>query len=319
MRRIAPLCILTISLVLSGAVAAVRPEVSDEPSGYELSGQVSVPTGMRPAGIAVLVVDSGLYTTTDAEGSFGLPPLPSGPYDLLLLREDLRDKTVSVEVEQEDLHLVIAMEPAALLTGHLLLENPADPLQGSTVTFADRSTQTDEEGWYLLDLGQNEPSTVRFEREGYLAAEVTLAVRGMDRLDVELQAAGEHRLTGTVGDGLEPVLGAQVLFQGSEASEPREQQTDEGGRFQFERCPPGSYRLVVTAPGFERVVVDPLALFSDLDLKVILTSVVLSELPSCTTSGRISLRTSRQRTTWLLLSIGLLAGLCRRRRVENMD
>lgn len=125
-----------------------------------------------------------------------------------------------------------------------------DPVGAATITVGDESTTTDDAGAYTLPVAAGD-HTLTAGAYGYVTATaaITVATGETTTLDVGLDTAATHDLSGTVtGPDGDPVEHARVTLAGSPFDVVT---TDDGGSFGFDGVAAGTYAVRVAAAGHQ--------------------------------------------------------------------
>ncbi|TDC56645.1 hypothetical protein E1212_01340 [Jiangella ureilytica] len=129
-----------------------------------------------------------------------------------------------------------------------------DPVGAATVTVGDETTTTDDAGAYTLPVAAGE-HPVTAAAYGYVTATTAVAVEtgATVTLDLELETAATHDVTGTVTGPGGPVEHARVTLAGTPFDAAT---TDADGAFAFGGVAAGTYTVRVTAAGHQPVTAD---------------------------------------------------------------
>ncbi|MBB5787017.1 carboxypeptidase regulatory-like domain-containing protein [Jiangella mangrovi] len=146
-----------------------------------------------------------------------------------------------------------------------------DPVAGATIAVGDTATATtDDTGAYAVPVAAGD-HTVTAAAYGYVTAteDVTVAIGETTTIDLALDAAATHDLTGTVTGPAGPIAHARVTLAGTPFDAVS---TDDEGRFGFDGVAAGTYEVRVSAAGHQPATLD-LTLDGDEQLDVALDAL----------------------------------------------
>jgi protocatechuate 3,4-dioxygenase beta subunit len=250
--------------------------------------------------------------SSDEQGRFTIPHVPSGSYDLTILLPGFAKLTSQGHEVPRDAETIdlgsFTMVPGERLQGQVV-DSAGRPIDGVEVRVVsdvaaatwnrpDRSepdATTGPDGWFALDdLGPGSRVDLWFRRTAYVERrEPAVDVPHPGPLTVTIQAAS--RVSGTVvdADG-DPVAGAAVSFmrtqRGGDARgwfrgmTARTESADGDGRFLFEGIEPGPVSLSAVAEGFRKTELGAIDVPEGKDL----TDVVLRLEPGAVLLGRVT-------------------------------
>ena len=162
--------------------------VMDPESNFSsVSGTVYDTTGRALDSVKISVNGTSVNATTDASGSYHLPGLPYGNYNITAGRPGYYDSTVSVTLDTTafilDFHLIkrLYLHISGNVYGN---DDPDKPLQNVRVTalgLTRDSTLTDKNGHFTLDkiIGASSYK-LKFSLHGYADTTIKVAVAGKD-------------------------------------------------------------------------------------------------------------------------------------------
>jgi hypothetical protein len=205
------------------------------------------------------------HTTTGADGSYTLGPLPPGRYTVVAVGVEFPTSVTEVVIPQlspEPIRMDFArLPPAARTLALRLLDEEGRPLANAPVRLTARyvypAMTTDPDGRLHKDLGPGRHD-VRLQIEGYEEVRLDAIVLGTEVDSKEMEVRLKPVRYGTVaakvlwGDTGEPVPGATVQVRLSRSSWPRSPLpsavTDAEGQATLEQVPTGRY-TVLASPG----------------------------------------------------------------------
>lgn len=249
---------------------AVRTRATVEPAGeaevlLSLEGELhrlygrtvdarGFPVGGAQVTIASLRASTPHRTTVFSadDGTFVADGLPSGPWRLDATAPSYAPSTVDVFDDDDEAQVPLAR--GASVSGTVLDDFSGDGV-GATVTLVRDDlpperlrARADGEGAWSIPRARAATWTVRFEADGYLAAERTVTVtdRGRGPEDVALdpvRLTPGGRAEGAVVDALGHVIARARVRAGE-----RSTRTDAQGRFALDGLPGGHVDLVASHP-----------------------------------------------------------------------
>jgi hypothetical protein len=213
-----------------------------------LQGQVTDSETNQPLqGVRVGVADRS--SLTDPQGVFKLEYVPRQAHSL----QATADGYIALERSLDDNGSWDGSEPTDLallpngLRGVVSDADSGQPLSGAEVRFQDRSTQTDETGFYHLARVAG-PGEITVNHPGYLPgngqAELPSVLSGQDPVDLQLSPTV---LAGQILDGRagEPVPGATVTVAGQKTT------SDERGYYELFGLHGANLTLDASLTGYE--------------------------------------------------------------------
>jgi len=227
---------------------------------YQLSGRVTLGSGMDHSGILVSISPSGLSAQTDVDGEFVVQGIGPGNYQLQLSRNGYRSQQVALTMPDNEpayrIPYTIDLTRAyGVLKGQVTLPDRADHsgilvnLTGTVYT-----TTTDTSGYWSMTLPEGEyTQDLQYSRNGFSTATVPgpyqISATAESSLDPSELVRLVGSLTGALVDEDGTVLSG-VTVQLTELG--LTTTTDAQGLYTFTNVPTGDFTLALVAAGFQR-------------------------------------------------------------------
>jgi len=226
--------------------------------GHEVSGLVSDTAGRPVPGASLRLVAAGRFwgggpeTRSKGDGTFVMPGVQDGDYGLWAEAEGYAPSAGKqrVSVAGEPVAgLEVRLDPGAVLLGRVSGLPPEDfarvgiQLEGDTPHFEDApvDTQGNVRIEHLLPGSYTVIGSVA--RSGRQARQRVVIEPGMPEATVQLEFGAGVTLSGRAVQGDQPIAGAMLYGQGTDADYSGWTETDFEGRFTLEGLEPGRYRL----------------------------------------------------------------------------
>lgn len=259
----------------SGRRASGRVEISEGEAearldlefatGFTLTGKAETNRGPL-AGVMVQVtgktVKSGGLVTTGSDGNFELEGLEPGLYTLRLRafdqaidhQEDIeitadRDVTIFLVMARVAGYVRDRFDGAPIADATLEVRSVTE--DGSTLSFL-RAPRSDARGYFSLGEIPEGSWRVVARRSRYAPSEEVIEVYGQPVEDLEIllePTEGVYLSVALDSGGVPPSVDAAVL-SGDQVVVSGRFNTTEGGRLRLGEVPAGSFRLLVSAPGY---------------------------------------------------------------------
>jgi len=249
------LAIIVIAVLVASAYACYSTGI-DIPSG--LASAVA----LTPIKVSGTITDAVSGTPPDnaritlRNPSPGDPPLsvPIGPQGEFSVENVRRGSLLLFEAEgyepqelsvDRSVELNAALKPIHL-SGTVLDSFTGLPVAGASVELADKNTNTDVDGSYKID-GAKKNNQLTVKAKGYATASTTYT--GQSNLDIDLRPNTLAGIVRDAGTG-NPIKNAHVSAGGRDTS------SDESGNYKLADLPSEALELTVTAPGYEKAVLN---------------------------------------------------------------
>jgi hypothetical protein len=205
---------------------------------------------------AVAPAEERVYGASDTRGNFRLEGLASGEYRLEAHAPGHSRAVVESVMVPSKEPLTVALLPAGLIEG-FVVDAQGLPAAGAEVQLGGKvpqSVTTGQGGGFSVEVeaGDYLVSARRGSEAGALASPISVSA-GHTVKDVQVRLGQAAALEGSVvaSSTGAPVAGARVdVSPFTRSGDSGRAVTDEAGRFVVEPLAPGSYDLVVSAPGF---------------------------------------------------------------------
>lgn len=234
----------------------------DDGPNWAVKGTVADAATDEPIANASVELEAGneTYTNvTDADGQYGLANVPAGEHELTVTAENYTDRTVSVDVpENETVTKDIALDTlSGTISGEVTASDDGKPVENVTVVAENGDgevyeTTTDENGTYELDgvSAGTYVVDVADTPPGFEPEEVITVAPGehVDGVDFEIdRTAGSIEGYVTNAAGI-PIAEANVVDADNGAFNAT---TNESGYYEITNVTPGTNALRATADGYD--------------------------------------------------------------------
>lgn len=218
--------------------------------GLTISGRVTNTRG-APIEKAAVFVQSEDTVFTDADGTYIVPDLSTGEYQLSAAHNQYTSaERVTVAAGTANVNFVLVDNAA--IEGRLLSARTGQPI---TVFSMGTGVIHEPEGRFRVTVSEGE-STVTFRAEGYVETQVKLpyVVAGETRRDVIVRLESGNTLAGRVVDSSRVGIDGVEIFRGEVPSPMMHQQspltTRADGSFSLDGVPAGPNRISARHPRF---------------------------------------------------------------------
>ena len=224
-----------------------------------LSGTVTSGIDKAPlAGAEVRVSGLPLSTRTDASGQFRLTGLPAGAKEVSITLPGYATQQVQAKVEAAKQERI-----AVILMGDAVVHGVAmDAVTRAAVSGVEikvprtsLTATTDDDGHFRIEGAKGGTIELHATAAGYPTSTVKAEVASGKETPVDVELTGSAILTGQVVNAVskEPIAKAVVQI----GSSGHKVETDENGRYRFEKVRAGVAKLEVTADGFAKEQKEP--------------------------------------------------------------
>lgn len=251
------------AIVDPGVVTAVNIGLS--PDNGSVTGQITnILTGVPIAGATVSIIQNNVIfgtAVTNDQGIYQVNGLAPGKYRVEVFADNFSQNSEGVFIVSNVLSQVnLGLDPnPGSIGGTVTAGDTGLPLSGVLITLIDQisllfaSTLTDDQGRYLFQNIAPGIYKLVFTKENFSSNEAGANVISGRQAVVDLSLnANPGALTGVVADvvtGL-PIPGANIKIFTETGTLIAVLGTDSAGRYQITDLAPGSYNIVVAAPGF---------------------------------------------------------------------
>lgn len=239
-------------------------------------------------GAQVYLLNTPLSTTTDANGRFEIPGIPTGTVTIAVQAEGYQTESSDQELKATEIRpFPVGLHGAATLRGRVLNQATGQPMPGATVQLL--HPQLNREPLHTNDQGEFEfrrlppgQQAVKVSSAGFEDASADVVAKEEPET-IEIALTGTAKLTGTVKDASEkkPIPNAEIQIKGTELAA----KTDEQGQYEISGIPGGDATVQIVGRGYRQqerpqtFEVGKAALL-DVELKggTILSGLVMDEL-----------------------------------------
>ena len=219
-----------------------------------LSGTVTSGIDKAPlAGAEVRVIGLPLSTRTDASGQFRLTGLPAGAKEVSIALPGYATQQVQAQVEAaKQASIAVTLVGDAVLQGRAVDAVTHAAVSGVEVKVPRTvlTATTDNDGRFRIEGAKGGTLELHATAAGYPTSITKVEIASGKETAVDVELTGSAILTGQVINAVnkEPIAKAVVRI----VSSGHKAETDENGRYRFEKVRGGIAKLEVTAEGFAK-------------------------------------------------------------------
>jgi protocatechuate 3,4-dioxygenase beta subunit len=283
------------SFSVAGANVAV-PTI--QPGSVQLTGNVVDPGGDPVAGAAVVVLPAalpflavGITATTAADGTFSVPGLEPGSYEVLVLQPGFATLDQMITLSAAAAPLSVQLQVGTTLSGTITDANNS-PVAGASVTVVSEAShdqvavvQTDANGSYqVANIAPGSYDLISSATGDAIGEVFGVAVAGsVVAQNVQLPAPSTT-LQGSITDASgNPIAGATVGIADAEGNVVLSLLTDFSGQYSTNQLPAATFTIGVSGDGYRPAISSAVVLQSGQTksgVNLVLASVGVDDLAS---------------------------------------